>query len=130
VVPKVAAALLDLPVGEATLRECSGFDSTLLRPDGTAVDWRQSLFDEKPKIAPTTEVYSARTLAAALGAAVNHVKLDSPKRSAWMDRLRTNGLALLPDFGTEGHLGNDDPEPIDTGGLADALLTDLFEQVT
>ena len=129
VVPDVAAALLDLPVGQSTLCQCSGFDSGLMNVGGTATQWRELLYAEHPNIKESKEEHSARTLAAALGAAVMKIPMGSDESAKWLNHLRVEGLRLMPGFGKEGDLAGEAAHEIDTDRVARELIDDLFKAV-
>jgi hypothetical protein len=134
VVPRVAAALVDLPIGETTLRVLSGVRPEWFAPAGQLALWARQLRTDRPFLSPLQTRTAAR-LAVAAGVAAyeqitgrtaeaGHTRLGGAGSDAEIRRLNRNLLGTLPECGVGGVLAAE-PAPADVTALADRLAARL-----
>jgi hypothetical protein len=124
VVPAVAGALVELPVGGSTLRAVSGLRQEWFAGAGRVRGWSRQLRSPRPMLFPLGTRPAAR-LAIAAGVAV----YTEPEAAGDLDRLRSNLLDVLPSCGARGVLAAP-PPAADLRALADRLAARLVRGPT
>ncbi len=126
ILPAIASALIDLPLGGHRLRELGSVRPDLLTQRDQLQGWAQRLAKPRPVLPPLTSRPAARLVVAA-GVAAYQASAGQPTAASALPAVHENLLHLLPGCGPPGVL-EAPPRAADVTALAGRLSARLIRE--
>jgi hypothetical protein len=126
ILPAVASALIDLPIGPHRLRDLGSVQPDLLTQQEQLKGWARRLAKPEPVLPPLNSRAAARLVIAA-GVAAYQTWAGQPTAASVLPALQDNLLELLPRCGPPGVL-EATPRAADVTALAERLSARLLQE--